>query len=725
MILGHAPFSPCGRGRCAGLRRDARRHHADARAWCGLLLALCLAWALATLTPPTAHAAATDAGAESRARADSAAAPGDTAASAAVPSPSADESDPAPPPATEAQAEDTDESVPPLGTATGPVVAPTSLNDINAWIDYKMRSHLLALPQEARLFYRRGLMLRASGASTEALKLVRGAVRLDPGFLAPRVTLALWLALRDPGEALVQGDGILHLVRESFMFQLVVAANLLYLGLQAFFLSIVVIALVVVALHQAHLRHGWSERLASFLMLETAGWWSWVILIAPYLAGLGPALPTLAFLGLLFPAVKLRERVLFVLLAITLAGVPLLTGALDRLSSPLQDDQAPFYGVPSLQGEPFSPERRADFDRRAALHPDNPFLQFAAGWMAQRGGDPVAAERHFRRVLTAWPDDDRVLNNLGNALAAQGRSDEALNAYRKAIAREPRNAAAHFNASQIYTLRYDFQAANEELARASALDFEMVKACQAERAEAKWARLVDQWLAPRVCWRAMRQATFSTTASGALPPLWRTRIECTGWGFSLVALLLASASLALGMLFQKRMPVRRCSNCGRPICRRCVERRREMALCPRCAVTWSRAESPEFGRVLLFQVRRRIQERRDTLFRVLGVLVPGLGYLPYRRLVRPAFLLGGTVALVCVSIGIATPFSYEPRFGVPGHEVPLFVLGLSWTLFYAMAIPLYLSFERRASARAEKAAASDRRRTLDSGGPDSPSRAAA
>ena len=149
-----------------------------------------------------------------------------------------------------------------------------------------------------------------------------------------------------------------------------------------------------------------------------------------------------------------------------------------------------------------------------------------------------------------------------------------------------------------------------------------------------------------------------------------------------------------------------------------------MALCPQCAVIWSRAESPEFGRVLLFQSRRRLKARRDTVFHVLGVLIPGLGYLPYRKLLRPAFFIGGTVALVCVSIGIATPFSYEPRFGIPGHDVPLFVLGISWILFYAIAVPLYLSFEHQASEREEKTP-SRTRRGLDSSGPGPSSRAAA
>src|SRR5258706_3012146 len=448
---------------------------------------------------------------------------------------------------------------------TGPVVAPTSLNDLDAWIDYKLRGHLLALPQESRLFYRRALMLRASGGQAEALKLVRGAIKLDPGFVAPRLTLAGWVAFRDPGESLEQVGDIVRLARESFMIQVVTVANALYLVLQALFLAIMAIALVVVTLNHGRLRHGWMERLASFVTPETAGWWSWALLIGPYLAGLGPALPTLAFLGLLWPTARKRERALFVLLTITLAGVPVLGAALDRFSSPLHDDRAPFYGVPQLQTEPYSPELRAEVERRAAAYPDNPFLRFAVGWMAQRGGNLTKAESNYRATLELWPDDDRVLNNLGNTLAGQGRNEEAIAAFHRALAVNPRNTAAHFNLSQIYSMRFDFQTANEELARASKLDFDFVKDLQTERAETKWAGLADQWINPRLFWHALQQVPFRTTSAGALPPLWRTRIECSGWTYSGTALLVALGSLLLGWWFHRVIPVRSCGNCGRAI----------------------------------------------------------------------------------------------------------------------------------------------------------------
>jgi hypothetical protein len=591
-----------------------------------------------------------------------------------------------------------------------PLVAPENLNSLDAWLDYKTRGHLLALPEESHLFYRRALMLHASGGDAEAIRLARGAVRLDPGFVAPRVTLGAWLLMRESGEALEQWGDILRLARDNFMIQMVTATNVLYLLLQSLFLSVLATSLVFVVLNQSRLRHGWMERLASFVTPETAGWWSWAILLGPYLAGLGPALPTLAFLGLLWPMARLRERSLFVLLALTLVGVPLMGAALDRLSSPLHDDRAPFYGVPQLQTEPYSAGLRAEYESRAAAYPDNPFLRFAAGWLAQRGGDLISAEASYRRTLEMWPDDDRVLNNLANTLAGQGRSDEAVSAYHRAIAVNPRNPAAHFNISQIYTMRYDFHTANEELAKASALDFELVKNLQAERAETKWAGLADQWISPLHFWRALKQAPSSTAPVGALPPLWRTRIECSGWRYSLVALLVAIASLGLGWWFHRVIPVRGCGNCGRAVCRRCAERRREMALCSECAAIWSRAESSEFARVLLFQHRRRREERSAMAFRIAGLFLPGFGYLPHRKLLRPVILMGATAALVSISLGIGAPFAFEPRFGVPGHDVPLIALGLVWLLFYALTIPAYLAFDELMRERAKTPAAPPQRR---------------
>ncbi len=76
-------------------------------------------------------------------------------------------------------------------------------------------------------------------------------------------------------------------------------------------------------------------------------------------------------------------------------------------------------------------------------------------------------------------------------------------------------------------------------------------------------------------------------------------------------------------------------------------------------------------------------------------------------------LLSVTAALASVSFGVGTPFAYEPRFAVPGHDVPLIGLGLLWLAFYAIATPMTLGFEARERERARSAAAvAPRRRPI-------------
>lgn len=51
----------------------------------------------------------------------------------------------------------------------------------------------------------------------------------------------------------------------------------------------------------------------------------------------------------------------------------------------------------------------------------------------------------YRQALTLSPDDAMLLDNLGSALFAQGKIEEAIACYRKALAKAPDYAAAHFH----------------------------------------------------------------------------------------------------------------------------------------------------------------------------------------------------------------------------------------------------------------------------------------
>ncbi len=599
-----------------------------------------------------------------------------------------------------------------------------ALTDLEGWLEYRARNHIAALPLEARLFYRRGVLARESGNPDEAARLVRGAAELDPTYVEPHLTLAAWSVLRDPSQTLMQYGTVLELARQNFLLQLALAANAIYFVLQAIFLGLLATGMLIVLLRHAELRHPWREQLAQIVSPLSAAAWSWAFMLLPFCLGVGPALPTVLMLALLWPVLRGRERLVFLVLVASLAALPWLTSALDRLTLPLDEARGPLYGVAMVETEPGDAGRAAELRGLSDAHPGNPFVSFAAAWTSRRSGDLGAAEAYFRRTLRLWPEDDRALNDLGNVLMMQGRADEALDLYQRATKSNPANAAAWFNQSEVYTQRYDFRGATEALSHASALNFDLVKTTQAQATEDGMLPLVDQWIAPARFWVALSAGGALAAGHGALPPGWRERLETRGWVFSAVLVGLVVLGLWAGLATRRALPLRTCSNCGTVVCRRCAERRRELALCPACAAVEKRAESPDFARVLLQQHRRRGQRLRTLVRTALAALVPGLGLLALRRAFTPLLLLTAVAALVGGRLGAPTPFAFEPRVAVTGGELTWPVQLGAWILIYAWSLLGYFRMAARARSQASQLAAPTRSRSVQATARTSPSLAA-
>lgn len=77
---------------------------------------------------------------------------------------------------------------------------------------------------------------------------------------------------------------------------------------------------------------------------------------------------------------------------------------------------------------------------------------FAAGEAAYGRGDWPAAEIHFRVLAERVPADSLAPFKLGNALAHQGRLDEAAAAYQAALQRDPQFAKAASNLATVYLM---------------------------------------------------------------------------------------------------------------------------------------------------------------------------------------------------------------------------------------------------------------------------------
>lgn len=579
-------------------------------------------------------------------------------------------------------------------------VPPHDLADLNGWLEYKTRAHVLALPVEARLFYRRGLLAHSSGKREAGERWVRAAAELDPSFVSPHLTIAAWSFPGRPSQALVHWAAALDLVRESFALQAGIGANALFIAFQSVLMALLIAGLFIIVLRVPELSHPWRERLSGVLRAETARWWALSFAVLPYLAGLGVVLPTIVFLGLLWPVLRARERVVFLLLTLGFAAIPGTAAVLERLTTPLDAERAPLYGVALLENEPWSSAHQQRLTSLVAREPANPFLHFALGWTARRGGDLATAEREYRHALERWPGDDRVLSNLGNVLAMEGRSDEALELYQRASDARPSNPAPLFNESQIRTQRFDYIAAGEALSRASALDFDLVRDYQALGTNDGVLALVDEWIAPRSFWFALADSRAARPTMPSIPPPWRGHIETTGWYFSLIAAACGLVAPLLGWLGHRALPLRACSNCGKVVCRRCSQRRREVALCRKCAGLETRAQNPDFARVLLKRSQRQVGKLRSVTRTVLAVLVPGFGLIAFRRALTPLLVIAIGLLLVGPFAGTPLPFELEPLVGrfdrLPSSGLRIAV----GAAIYAVSIAGYFSLAARASRHA-------------------------
>ena len=560
---------------------------------------------------------------------------------------------------------------------------PADLRELQDWLDAKSRDEA-SMPIEARLACRRGMLAWRAGEDAKAVSLFRGASALDPAYAAPPLLLTCYFLFREPSQALQSGAEVLERLRTDFRLQLALAGNTIFFALQALFFGLLAASLILIGRHQRELRHMWRERLGIGLSDRSAMLWSWALLVLPWVLGFGIALPTLVFLAMLWSLLRPRERTVLVGFVLLVAALPFVSTLMGRLALPMRADQPPFYNVYELEHAPYSSARHAAIAKLAHEHPDNPFLAFGLGWTARRGGDLAGAERAYRAALERWPNNDRIKNNLGNLLAMQGRLDDALALYGEATKLQPRNAAGYFNSSQVYVRRFDYRAASDAVAKASAIDFDMVRTYQARSGNE--LPLVDQWISPEVFWRVLYE-TPEHEVTPELPPSWRAMIEMSGWRYTGAALFLALLGLIVGLIWQRRMPVRSCSNCGAPVCRRCAHRQREVALCRTCAMLASRVEADEFGRVLLQQQKRKVERLRGVAGTVLAALVPGLGLVGSRRIFYAIGLLMVTAVLATTALMVRAPFPL-------GEEVLDFQSGkgiaIAWLVLYLLSVVGFL-----------------------------------
>jgi tetratricopeptide (TPR) repeat protein len=609
--------------------------------------------------------------------------------------------------ATPARAVPTAASAPATATVRTPTPAPPEAvmpgsrppsdpDDVQGWIDYKEAHELRALPYAARVVYRAGNAAAERRDHETAVRLWRGAEELDAEFLAPRLTLASHFLGRDPAQGLIEVARLLGLARTSFRFQHFLSTYAFFYAASALFFATVAIALLLCWRHRNRLQHVYAELMRKHFDLPHAAVWSWVAVVLPFAFGFGLAVPAVFTLGLLWSYLKRGERIVFLALVALLVAVPTVFKTFDALSTPARLTEPPFYSTVALEQEPYSDARMAELQALAAAHPENPFLAFSVAWMAERGHRYDEAIAAYGRAAEAWPQEARIPNNVGNIEFERGNAQAAESNYKKAIELAPRWAAPHYNLGQLFTARYRYAEASEEIALATALDFELVRGLQARSASQSTAALAAEWLEPNVQWQALFGGAPSEDSVPALPPLWRGGFEARGVGVAIWAVLFAVLGTALGLVLHHHLPARTCGNCGSTVCRRCATRRKDQVLCDECAGLVANAATPEFGRLLLFKRRRETLRAQGHARTAIALVVPGYGALAYDHVVTGWVLAGCASLLALLALWGVAPYPYDPRV-LPGNARPLAGLAIGGLVLCALlSITVFWTLHARA-----------------------------
>jgi tetratricopeptide (TPR) repeat protein len=118
-----------------------------------------------------------------------------------------------------------------------------------------------------------------------------------------------------------------------------------------------------------------------------------------------------------------------------------------RAPGPLDAESWYQWGCDLEDGAP--DEAREAYRRALLLDPDHGGAHLNLGRLLHEGGDPRAAELHYRLALEHRAHRPLAAFNLGVALEDQGLSDEALLAYARAVEADPELADAHHSLARL------------------------------------------------------------------------------------------------------------------------------------------------------------------------------------------------------------------------------------------------------------------------------------
>jgi tetratricopeptide (TPR) repeat protein len=298
----------------------------------------------------------------------------------------------------------------------------------------------------------------------------------------------------------------------------------------------------------------------------------------------------------------------------------------------------------------------------------NPIVEFIQGLINLNTKEYEAAIEHLNVASKLTPNNPAILNNLGVALHGLDRYTEARASFQQALRLAPREAIIHYNYSQTLNALLYYDQAQDALARASTLDFELTRTLVTSRE----LELVPMNLQSRFLWRlamlpgsVMLHVDYSPVESGTAGSL----------------VLICLTGLALFLTRTAKCPAR-CDVCGALVQSQVARRRRRDLLCTACQAIKAANEKDHesIDRGLEDRVNR-LANRNAIIAIAVGLLVPGSTYHMSGHRAKGVMIGIAIYALLILALSGGEIIAPVPRLKLlppVGWSLPAFIF------FYAL-----------------------------------------
>ncbi|HEV8253812.1 MAG TPA: tetratricopeptide repeat protein [Vicinamibacteria bacterium] len=549
----------------------------------------------------------------------------------------------------------------------------------------------------------------------------RDAIALDPHLPDGYFGLALSKIKKGPGGFVTALPDVISGVTarlptargQYYVTTLLIPALLLTL-----LATVTVISIALLVRYGALLRHDIEEHVGPSRPRALSLAVFIVLLLLPLITFQGYAWLPLWWLALVFIYLKPVEKGLAAaLLVLGLVVTPLA----NLVEASVKAQQNPLYraGIAAVEG---GPDQRAvaDLEEASKKDPEDRDLAYMLATLYKKSGRYDEAAQMYRAMLAAQPDDVVALNNLGNVELAHGEVEAAIARYKKAIEANPppdMEGTLYYNLSIAQYQKFDYQGAQESRSNAERLASGLIHSY-----DSLWkyegtglGAVVDLRLDRDQLWAkfgGMNEGTREKNVAGRSVPGIGRAVLFRGAVNRFLGFLVIFALLVFNFARWRgpRSFTLRCLKCGTPFCRRC-HLGAAGQLCSQCHHLFIVRDgvSGAARNQKLLEVQKE-EVRRDRVFRVLSLLLPGAGHVYAHKTLLGFALVFVWFAVLALALlaGLVVPVTEAPGtvsrpwgFGLAALLLVATYVAANWKRpQFEVALPMPRSAARRPRAAA-------------------------